>query len=278
MPSPCGPNCTYDIAFDAPYLQCVTAISNVSSNINGSEPNPSETTAYEGVWTPGGGFDSGNLNITLASPMASWKFEQRNLSVSEGSSSNVTMISCTPSRATYKMKNSYINNLQNAKFSLKSVRSILLNASVYPEQEELVTIKSRLMNIPVAYIPGLVNDHNEVKQLGIDFASWNASALSWYSDLQLLALLNAMGQSMNGTYAAVSTTLNIDCNKALVKEFLGRQVTDGHGKILACHTNFLWTNSNISGMPFQKSFCKIAMSALNSIKFISHRHHWSNSI
>ncbi|KAF2236794.1 hypothetical protein EV356DRAFT_51915 [Viridothelium virens] len=107
LASPCGPNCTYTIIFDGPFLSCQTntAPARMVNIQNGKPP-----AAYECSWANPINQNSKNTDANLV-------FTTRTANAIGEQNPNLWNLiehrtTCTPSRASYTVLNNYTNNTQ----------------------------------------------------------------------------------------------------------------------------------------------------------------------
>lgn len=208
MSSPCGPNCSYTLAFAAPYLQCSPldisyslsstdlfdvigegvypifqgqafdpylsseSVQNTTNSTTGIKPSQFTFTTYEAVGEA--------LNSTEGSTIAS----------------RINILNCAPASTIYTVSYNFTNNVLVRSISKGLVKNIIDLAA--PVQND-VGIK----------FPGFIINGTSMNEIEFDFEllgskplNWTSSWRSWYSNLQLMAVINSVTRPLNGTYIA----------------------------------------------------------------------------
>ena len=115
MPSPCGPNCSYSLDFEAPYFQCgVSSLRLVTTlfaptKVSGGAVD--EIPMYNGLWTRNSpaNYSSNWFFNTSTSSLIGFARTAAKLWATFVTENN---ISCQPFRRKYTLHSTYVNNIQ----------------------------------------------------------------------------------------------------------------------------------------------------------------------
>jgi hypothetical protein len=182
MTSPCGANCSFTIVLDVPYLNCNTTIFNLTIE---DTTGPS---VYNAIW-----FEY-VLNITTYFV----DFSGVGTDIDSTSQSNFpaqgTTTLCTPARANYTLNFGYENNIQTLNTSIGAVTP--LQRSAPPTSSSPFTEAAEPVNFP-----GFMGkDRNGGGfYYGQGPLNWTEPLISWYRDLQLVAFIDGMANSLAGS-------------------------------------------------------------------------------
>lgn len=189
LPSPCGANCTFALAFDVPFLDCNTTTFNTVLQ---------DTTApdvFIATW------DNYVLNVTTFALDLSGASGEDSFSQSTFPARGTTTV-CTPARAKYTLDIKYENNLQTMNVSIGSSTPLNIQSPA-----PFTTPQGVLLNDSIIF-PGFMGfgPDNSGYFYGLEALNWTQPLVSWYRDLQLMALIDEMATSMKGL--VVSLPLN----------------------------------------------------------------------
>lgn len=222
MSSSCGPNCSYTLNFEAPYFQCSPL--DISYNLS----TRNFYSVGEGVYPifQGEVFDpylslplnaQYTINTTTGIKPSRFTFtayEALGLQGIYGSSNEsianrVTSLSCNPASIVYTVNYNFTNNILSTNVSSGLVKSI-------------TDLAAPVQNGSGITFPGFVDDEGmqndyAVEQgvgvLGQEPLNWTSDWRSWYSNLQMMAVINSVARSLNGTYIATAALFGNTTNK-----------------------------------------------------------------
>jgi hypothetical protein len=188
MPSSCGANCSFTLVLDIPYLECTTSVFNVSFGGNGSVFDfPVFNATWEGYVFNVTTYYTFSANTTISGDSTWLAFTQANNKI------------CTPARANYTLDIMYENNVQNVSISRGLV--IPLNiSSPAPSSKSSETPPSTVAG-PAVVFPGFMGNipgAGAASWYGTAALDWTPPFVSWYRDLQLMALIAGMADSLTG--------------------------------------------------------------------------------
>ncbi|KAE9373328.1 hypothetical protein N431DRAFT_338567 [Stipitochalara longipes BDJ] len=185
MPSPCGANCSFTLALDVPYLKCSSSTFNVSFEGNASL---FDYPMFNATWS------DYVFNVTTyytfsatteASDTSRW------LALTQA---NNTI--CTPARANYTLDIMYENNVKTVSISNGLVTPLNISSPAPSNSsEEPPTTNAG----PGIIFPGFMGETtNGTSFFGTEALDWTPPFVSWYRDLQLMALISGMAESLAG--------------------------------------------------------------------------------
>ncbi|KAH8597659.1 hypothetical protein B0O99DRAFT_508321 [Bisporella sp. PMI_857] len=190
-PSPCGPNCTYNLDFEGPWMTCTT--SNTTKFLNSiAPPYP----IYQGEWTSAptasrgpsrynGTYTLANFNSTTLTPV----YADRRGTIGYANGTLLVQadnIICSPGRATFKVNNTYNGNVLTRFFT--------------------VTPNDKLINLAITTYHGTVKVPGMQAAAGYGFgttpANWSNDALAYYRDQNIMTIFSSMMSWLNGSFMA----------------------------------------------------------------------------
>lgn len=233
MPSPCGANCSYTIQFEGPVFECYSSAKNYEltdpyspSQITAEEQQiaalesfyfsydlpPNVTSApnasysilkapplfFGGTWNFPGGVAT-LLGPTLNETSSQGIYTEATFNAVTLNSTNyltppVTItesnLTCIPSRALYTVENSYTNNIQSLRYSTG------------PATQLLNTRSSEFVNGTYTGISGPNYPPGDLQ------GDWSEKTLLWHRDCQLMAFIQNLADTFNGTYITGAIYLN----------------------------------------------------------------------
>lgn len=207
FPSPCGPNCRYNFEFNGPYLDCSNTTLNTLETVD-------IISYHNHVYTASWINIADEIDDVGTSTMARLEISYLELlSVNNETGSdhkmNVTQktLSCTPSRARYKVKNAYKDNIE----------TIEINA-VY--ERALLDLERKL------YWPKDTAPSNDTDK---------ANRVAYVEDANIMSITQGFGMAINGTVAAI-TNLTSNGNDLVIDHldqngtiwYKGRFLVDGN--------------------------------------------------
>ncbi|KAG4440987.1 hypothetical protein IFR05_003551 [Cadophora sp. M221] len=190
LPSPCGINCSYTTQFEAPYFQCNKS---TKANIHGVQDS---LNIYSGLWfSPlaprsrfggpryNGTYTQANFNSTTLTPV-SFNNNTGNGTILVNVQEENTI--CAPGRAKYTIHNKYQNNIHTRNVTREPI--------------------DRLVNLAITTHDGIVIvpnfTLNKNRTYGTTPANWSTSALDFYRDNNMMAILSAMMSWLHGDFRA----------------------------------------------------------------------------
>jgi len=187
MPSPCGANCSFTLVLDVPYLECTSIVYNVSFGGNGSI---FDFPVFNATWA-GYIFNvttyftfSANATASADSPWSA--FTQANNTI------------CTSARSNYTLDITYENNLQSISISRGLVTPLNISSPAPLTSSE---VPPSTIAGPAVVFPGFMGlspAPNYFPWYGTEALNWTPPFISWYRDLQLMALIAGMADSLTG--------------------------------------------------------------------------------
>jgi hypothetical protein len=204
LPSPCKVNCSYELTFEGPYVQCVN--SSLNTYLNGSDFSfQIYTGTFGGLGTTSCyGIVCQKSGITHFNTITLVPLElDTNANQTQSLLVEVNNLSCMPFRANYYVTNTYENNLRKTKVETVPIEP-LINLSQNCTSEGPGTIEA----------PGFSSGGNP--------ANWSDDALAWYRDLQIMALFDAMAVPLSGSYVAPLVTYNQNSTSSVKTNLIGR--------------------------------------------------------
>jgi hypothetical protein len=241
LPSPCGVNCSYELAFEGPYVQCTNASSYTYLNMTdfsfqiytGTFGALSNTSCYRNVYRKSGIM---YFNTTTLIPL---EFDTYTLSLLV----EVNNLSCVPFRANYSITNTYENNIQKTKVTTIPIEPLVnFNQNCTLQGPETIEV------------PGFSSGGNG--WVGTNPANWSGDALAWYRDLQIMALFDAMAIPLSGNYIAppaifdFNSTSPIKTNLSWVDMLFIESRFPLRGGVSAIHRSIYLENTNEYHRPY----------------------------
>jgi hypothetical protein len=188
MPSRCGANCSFTLTLDMPYLDC--SISSFNVSFAGNSTNfefPVFNATWEGYVFNATTYYVFNASDTPNSNAHAWIAHTK---------ANNTI--CTPSRANYVLYIEYENAVQRRSFTKSpatplNVSSPALSSSAIEETPPSLGLG------PAVLFPGFMGITTDAQTWwGTEALNWTPSLISWYRDLQLMAIISGMANSLSG--------------------------------------------------------------------------------
>lgn len=213
MTSPCGANCSYTLTFQAPSLQCAPLEINYDIlDENFAMGNP----AFEGlVFDPYLALSLPAGDVDPSGSILPSRFTFTTYDILGINSSNfdhpaiavrANILKCTPASTTYTAEYNYTSNVLTTIISNDSVRDI-------------TNLSAPAQGLDGVFFPG------SVSQQGLDSGIWvfenepllwTDGWLAWYGNLQLMAIINSMTNSLNGSYpVSISKPIRDDSSGTL---------------------------------------------------------------
>ncbi|KAH7342451.1 hypothetical protein BKA65DRAFT_291977 [Rhexocercosporidium sp. MPI-PUGE-AT-0058] len=207
--SPCGANCSYTTAFDAPYFQCITVMSNFTVDVKkmvGGQPQ-----AYTGVFTSDDLKDQrrgketntfidtapelqalGRSNATFVTKLQS--------PIAISSDKDMVLMSrqemtCSTAQMKYTVLHTFRNTELSTNITTGAVRA--LNSFYQIPMENLYGNNT----VPGLLLPGF---YDKSLVLGTGPVNWTDQSLQWYHDLNLINIIDTVSSSIAGGYKALS--------------------------------------------------------------------------
>lgn len=183
MTSPCGSNCSFHLSLDVPYFTCNNTTSNTTIEDTTGPP------VFTAQWS---GFI---LNATTYSVDLSSLSESDTESQSSFPARAFNII-CSPSRADYSLDIVYENNVQSMGISVGAVTALNLQSPAPDPTANNGSISAKF--------PGFMGQapDNGGSFFGVETLDWTSPYVSWYRDLQIMALIDSMASSLVGDVLA----------------------------------------------------------------------------
>jgi hypothetical protein len=214
LSSPCGANCSFTLALDIPYLECHSTISNVSFEGKGLV---FDFPVFNATW-------SGYVfNVTTYYTFSAKAFDNSTWSALTQANNTV----CTPSRANYTLDIMYENSVQNVSISRGLVTPLNLSSPA-PAPPTSSEAPPTVAAGPAVVFPGFMGDvpvpsGYPPSWYGTEALRWTPPFVSWYRDLQLMALITGMADSLAGNVIytqpgiGIQIAYSLDLLKAEIK-------------------------------------------------------------
>ena len=187
MPSPCGANCSFTLALDVPYLECTSTVFNVSFGGNGSVFDfPVFNATWAGYIFNATTYYTFSANATATADSPWLAFTQANSTI------------CTPARANYTLDIMYENNVQNMSISMGFVTPLNISSPAPSTSSESPPSTRAGPAVVFPGFMGLSSAPDYTPWYGTEALNWTPPFLSWYRDLQLMALIAGMADSLAG--------------------------------------------------------------------------------
>jgi len=196
MTSPCGANCSYVMEFEGPWVECTNATETFFIN-----DTLSRIPIYSGQWLappvayPGfrpkynGTYTLANFSSTTLVPLMA------NRAIFEGEANSSLFVQqntiiCSPGRASFRVNNTYHNNLYRRSVTVKPI--------------------DKLINLALTTYNGAVKVPGINREVGYGFgatpANWSSEALAYYRDQNMMTIFSAMLSWLNGNFVATAGT------------------------------------------------------------------------
>lgn len=206
MPSHCGANCSYTVAFYGPWLQCNESSSNVTlvqyeslfSNATLISEEILFWSIYNGHWnSPPHAFvpvDQIDDNFMWSTDPVKSTFSTTTLTQLAAEANSLDFLAtqnnltCSPARATYTVHNSYENNVQAMNISVTDIQPLV----------DLYQTKSGVPGVSVDSVPGVFS--SDGTEMGTVEVKWSHNATAWYRDLNLMNLIGVTTDAIVGSY------------------------------------------------------------------------------
>lgn len=192
MPTPCGPNCSYVVEFEGPYMDCNTSTTTKLYGDAGVS-----FLIYSGVWTApllvsanhnafyNGTYTLNHFNSTVLNPI------QANGTLIDGVGNSSVLMEqvmtlCVPGRANYTVNNTYVNGVQSRSISTSPIDRLINLAIANHDQ--------------VVIVPGF--SATSGYGLGTVAANWSTYALNYYRDNNMNTIVGSMMSWLQGGFQA----------------------------------------------------------------------------
>lgn len=189
--SPCGPNCSYTMQFQGPYLDCNHTAT--AFTINGP---PIEFLIYNGTWIDphtappvqppyNGTFTLSQFTSSAYSPLsanADAFFDSPNGSLTL----QEDRLLCIPGRANFTVTNTYTDNIASRTVTTNPIDPLI---NLAPPTHEGVVL-----------VPGFCLNGTDAP--GTQPANWSIYALSYYHDNNIMTIIDAMMIELAGSFKA----------------------------------------------------------------------------
>jgi hypothetical protein len=194
LSSPCGVNCSFALTLDVPYLECHSTVSNVSFHGDGVS---FDFPMFNATWS------RFVFNVTTYYTfLATTLPPTGNNTYQWAASTQANNTVCTPARTNYTLNIMYENNVQKLGISRGVVIPLNLTSPA-PAPSTSSEAPPSVAAGPAVVFPGFMGyvpepDGSVLSWYGIEALEWTAPFASWYRDLQLMALIAGMADSLAG--------------------------------------------------------------------------------
>ncbi|KAM0160761.1 hypothetical protein ACHAPG_002825 [Botrytis cinerea] len=228
--SPCGSNCSYEIQYEGPWIDCVNSSSQYYLKTNDT------FTIYNGTWsskisaslahsTYNGTYTQATFNSSTLTPIKANGIHDVGALGGEAMEALVQedLLVCSPGRALFTVNNIWEDNIQRREYDVAPI-SQLTNLALLTHQSEVI-------------VPGFCAETGT--GYGTGPANWSTAALDWYRDNNMMTIFASMLSFLDGEYLArlVATNSSIKHNDtAYYTDIAWQEAIVGNNDFLAQST------------------------------------------